>query len=344
MRSIFKYPIALILTTSVVIGIPAALAGWLGHPVQTATSKNLEAPLHTHLQLPDAAHDLSVHLYLNKKNKVITIPLEQYVKGVVAAEMPATFNLDALKAQAVAARTNLILLLSSKKKTTDGADITDDYHNSQAYLSDEDLKKQWGKSFLLNMEKVTDAVADTQTEILTYQGQPIDAKFFSTSNGKTESSLAYWGKVEPYLQSIACPWDQTAPHQTDQVSIPLSEVLAAITGSSAVPVLAQNKPMIQVLSETDSHRVSKLRVGNEVITGPDFRSRLNAKGISLNSTDFTVTVANGEANFVTHGYGHGVGMSQYGANGMAQAGKSYQEILNYFYQGVQLVAYPKGLR
>jgi stage II sporulation protein D len=316
-------PLILVVLLVMMMGVPSVLVVLFG--------KNEHSPpKEAAVTLPNDGPQ--VKIYLTKKKQIVSLPLEQYVKGVVAAEMPVTFSLEALKAQAVAARTNIVGRLKKGLKTPEGADITDDYTSFQAYSTDEQLRERWGVvQYELNMKKITEAVASTQGQILTYNDEPIDASFFSTSNGYTEASENYWGKTIPYLRSVSVPWDKTAPHATDKKTMALAD-MDRLLGIQTVPVSAS--PPLHVVEETSSDRVKRIQVGDKTFTGRQFREALG-----LNSTAFSWQIQGGQITFVTHGFGHGVGMSQYGADGMAKEGHDYKEILNYFYKGVQIEDY-----
>lgn len=283
-----------------------------------------------------AADDTTIKLYVKDKKQIVQIPLEEYVKGVVAAEMPVTFSMEALKAQAIAARTNAVRRIQNNLLTPEGAHATDDHRQFQAYSSDDQLKEHWGVvEYQINMNKIVQAVNETKGQILTYNGEPIDALFFSTSNGKTENSQDYWGKALPYLRSVDSPWDKDAKHATDTKALSLQE-FNKLLGINAVVTSANQGQMIKVLDTSSSHRIKKILVAGKQMSGPEFRDALG-----LYSTDFAWKVEGSSITFTTHGYGHGVGMSQYGADGMAKEGKKAAEILTYFYQGTTLAPYKK---
>lgn len=314
-------PILPVLLLLITLGVPAAIVALLGakHPVP---------PLEAQAQLPEDGPLIRVSL--KETGKIITLPLEEYVKGVVAAEMPASFALEALKAQAVAARTNVVRRLQEGTQTAEGADISDDYTSGQAYCSDEKLRQLWGTDYSAKMQKIITAVAATQGEILTYGGRPIDAAFFSTSNGYTEASEDYWGEKLPYLRSVPVPWDAQAPRAHNEQTLSLSQLYSRL-GVASITAASPQAPPLRVLEETPSQRVKSILVGDKILSGRQFREALG-----LYSTAFQWQLHGDTITFYTRGYGHGVGMSQYGAEGMARAGYTYQQILTYFYQGVKI--------
>ncbi|MFC4769500.1 stage II sporulation protein D [Effusibacillus consociatus] len=317
--------IMLALTLVLMLAIPAGL-------VSILPKKQAPAP-----ELTVKTDDTKIKVFLTEKQEVVEVPLEEYVKGVVAAEMPVTFSMEALKAQAVAARTNAVRRIQKNILTAEGAHVTDDHRQFQAYSSDEKLKKRWGVlEYQLNLNKIVQAVNETKGQILTYHGEPIDALFFSKSNGKTENSQDYWGgKALPYLRSVDAPWDKEGKHAADNTSMSLQEFHRRLGINDAVTSANQSQ-MIKAVEKSSSNRVKKIRVGSKVMSGAEFREALG-----LYSTDFSWTIEGDRITFTTHGYGHGVGMSQYGADSMAKEGKKAPDILTYFYQGTTLAPYKK---
>lgn len=297
---------------------PAASAS----PSGTLPSSTTESPL-------------LIPVYLSKQHKVESVPLEDYVRGVVAAEMPADFELEAMKAQAMAARTYMVRRILDKDFSNvpvKDAWVTDTISH-QAYLSEEELKKKQSDSpsFALNLGKINQAVRETKDLILTYEGKPINATFFSTSNGFTENSEDYWGVPTPYLRSVPSPWDiKLSPRYKETVKLPYKEVLQKL-GVTSISASTGKSTSMKVLNWTAGHRIKSVAIGGKTFTGKEVRERLG-----LNSSQFQWTWRGNELEVTTFGYGHGVGMSQWGANGMAQEGKSAQDIVTYYYQGISI--------
>jgi stage II sporulation protein D len=275
---------------------------------------------------------IQVSVYLTGTGETVSLPLEAYVRGVIAAEMPPEFELEALKAQAIAARTYIIRRLrsgdfSDLPEGADGAVVTDTVQH-QAFATEEALRERWGwLHYSRNLDKMTRAVNETEGIILTYAGEPIDAVFFSASNGFTENSEDYWVSEIPYLRSVESPWDeQEAPNFERLASFSIQEMyerlgLAASSGEAE----------IEVLERSESGRVLKVSVAGKEFTGREMREKLG-----LASNDFTWEISGETILFTTKGFGHGVGMSQWGANGMAKEGKTAEEILRHYYSGVEL--------
>jgi stage II sporulation protein D len=281
-----------------------------------------------------ATQSVMVPIFMTKENHVDTITLEDYVRGVLAAEMPIDFELEALKAQALAARTYLVKRLldgDSSNVPVKDAIVTDTVVH-QAYLGDEELKKKWpGPEYAANMKKLNQAVAETQDYVLTYAGKPINATFFSTSNGYTENSEDYWGEYEPYLRSVPSPWDsKLSPRYKETVTFSLGELRKKL-GVGTISQSVSGASAIQVLSRTAGHRIKEISIGHHIFTGREVREKLG-----LNSSQFEWHWKGDQLEITTYGYGHGVGMSQWGAEGMAKEGKKAEEIVKYYYTGIEL--------
>ncbi|WP_173918588.1 stage II sporulation protein D [Halobacillus sp. Marseille-Q1614] len=280
-------------------------------------------------ELPESLSPFSIKVLRSQTDKVEEVPLESYVARVVASEMPANFQMEALKAQALAARTYITQHLVQEAPFSQIADVTDTTQH-QVYKGEEELRKQWQHDYNKNMGRIAQAVKDTAGEIITYKEEPITAAFFSTSNGFTENSEDYWENEIPYLKSVESPWDQKSPKFTDQKIVPISSLEASLN------VQVENGLGNLKLSKTDGGRVAKVSFGEQTFTGREIREKFE-----LPSSDFTIEQKEDHVIFRTKGYGHGVGMSQYGANGMAEAGKSYKEIIKHYYQNTEITPVDK---
>ncbi|MDP4169906.1 MAG: stage II sporulation protein D [Bacillota bacterium] len=276
----------------------------------------------------NADSGVEVAVYRLAKSKVEKIPLEDYLVGVVAAEMPAEFEEEALKAQALTARTYIVKRLLTKDDSRGlpkGAEVTDTIYH-QVYKSDDELKRIWGADYNWKKQKIVDAVRSTSGQILTYHNQAITATFFSTSNGYTENSEDYWPNAFPYLRSVKSPWDKNSPKFKSQ------KILTVTDFEHKLGIKLKNGSSIgRIVNRTAGRRVGKVDFNGRVLTGKEIRDELDLK-----SSDFTWERMGDHILIVTKGYGHGVGMSQYGANGMASEGKTYQDIVKYYYKGVQI--------
>ncbi|OMP66599.1 stage II sporulation protein D [Domibacillus epiphyticus] len=261
----------------------------------------------------------SVDIVRSDSQKTESVPLEEYVTGVVAAEMPASFEKEALKAQAVAARTFILT------QTLAGMEVTDTV-DDQVFKDKEELKQTWGDAYEKNKEKIEDAAKETEGEVLVYNGEPITAAFFSSGNGKTENAEDYWQSPLPYLISVDSPWDESAPNFEQEMVIPRAQVEETLDVT-----LPDSGEAGTVKERTSGGRVAEIVIDGKTFTGREIREKLG-----LPSADFHLKSAGGEVIITTKGYGHGVGMSQYGANGMAKEGKKYTEITEHYYPGASI--------
>ena len=303
------------------IVLPTLIVKWpFGSATETAvTSKEEPDPLETSFE----NDSLEVMVQRTDSEEVEEVPLEEYVVSVVASEMPAEFADEALKAQAVAARTYIIHHLQQQG---DEETVITDSTEHQVYKNEEELQESWGSDFHWKMEKVTAAVLATEGEIITYDEEPITPTFFSMSNGYTEDAENYWGNALPYLKSVESKWEESHPDFMEQTVFTFAELSEKL----GIPLQIGEKVNI-TMSRTNSNRVAQLQVNDQTFSGKDIRDKL-----ALRSNDFSIKQQNDHLIFTTKGYGHGVGMSQHGANGMAEEGKSYQDILHYYYQDVDI--------
>lgn len=249
---------------------------------------------------------------------VLQIEMEEYIVGVVAAEIPASFNTEALKAQSVIARTYAL------RKTSRGEFLTDTV-STQAFIDTSQMKSKWGSDYSKYYNKIVNAVNSTKGEYLTYNGEYIEAVYHSTSNGYTEDAVNVWGKSYPYLKSVESSWDKSAGSYLKITNKEFETVL------NTLGITYEDNTEINIISRNESGRVVEVKIGNSTYTGVELRTLLG-----LRSADFDIEVNDGVMTIITRGYGHGVGLSQYGANGMANAGYNYKDIINHYYSGVKL--------
>ena len=249
---------------------------------------------------------------------VINLNMTDYLIGVVSSEMPASFNLEALKAQSVLARTYALKAKQTGKKLTDTV-------STQSYIDIDQMKNKWGNSFNTYYNKIKNAVENTNGEYLSYNGNYIEALYHSTNNGKTESSLDVFGNYYPYLISVSSEYDKNASSYLRTINMPLDTI------SNKLGLSLNNDSVISILSYTDGGNIKEININGNNFSGKKVRELLG-----LRSADFDISISDNNANITTRGYGHGVGMSQYGANGMANAGYSYKDILSHYYPGTTL--------
>lgn len=249
---------------------------------------------------------------------VINLNMTDYLIGVVSSEMPASFNLEALKAQSVLARTYALKAKQTGKKLTDTV-------STQSYIDIDQMKNKWGNSFNTYYNKIKNAVENTNGEYLSYNENYIEALYHSTNNGKTESSLDVFGNYYPYLVSVSSEYDKNASSYLRTISMPLDTI------SNKLGLSLNNDSVISIISYTDGGNIKEININGNNFSGKKVRELLG-----LRSADFDISISDNNANITTRGYGHGVGMSQYGANGMANAGYSYKDILSHYYPGTTL--------
>lgn len=256
-----------------------------------------------------------------KTGKITEVLFEEYIKGVLAGEMGANFELEALKAQAVAARS--YALYKMEKTKNNDYDVVNTVTN-QVYLTDEVLKEKWEDDYESKMNKIKSAVVETKGEYMTYDNQLVEALFFSTSVGQTENSEEVFSSKVPYLRSVASD-DSLSPVYTDSSIIKEEDFYNKLNlkGSSTLEV--------KILEKTSTGRIKKLTINGTEFTGRDVASKL-----SLRSNYFEIRKESNNIVINTKGYGHGVGMSQYGALAMAKKGCKYDEILKHYYTGIEI--------
>ena len=259
-----------------------------------------------------------------QKNDIIqTIPLEEYIVGVLAGEMPIDFEMEAFKAQAVASRSYALARIEYNK--SNDYDVVDSIMN-QVYLDNEYLKSAWGNNYIKNINKLRQAVNETIDEYLVYNDKIVDAMFFSTSNGYTEDSGVVFSSDVPYLKSVESSFDEeVAKAFYSSKSISLQEFYERLG-------LEYKKELeVLILERSSSNRIVRIK-----INGKEFKGRDVYQKLGLRSCDFEFVLVGSNVEIKTKGYGHGVGMSQYGAHGMAKNGYGYEDILKHYYVGTTL--------
>lgn len=271
--------------------------------------------------MEEGKEPIVIRLLDESTNEITNINLEDYIIGVVAAEMPASFELEALKAQAVAARTFAMYKKETRNLDYDLIKGVKD----QAYKDNKTLLAQWKVNFFTNYLKIRQAVEETQGQVLTYNGEVINAFYFSMSNGYTENCELVFAQDLPYLNSVSSKWDNESLNNYSYTINFFKEDFCSSLGITCDSV------EIQDITRSDSNRVLTITINNQTFKGTEMRSKLG-----LRSTDFDIVINESGVTITTRGYGHGVGMSQYGANGMAKEGYSYEEIVKYYYQNTEI--------
>ena len=281
---------------------------------------------------PSASFDSETTVTVLQGGAVRTVPLSEWLWGVLAAEMPASFEPEALRAQAVAARTYVLDHMQKRPSAHPNADVCDDPGCCTAWRAESDMAQTWGAEAEQFRARIAAAVADTDGEILTYAGAPIRAVFHASSAGRTESSAALWGE-RPYLVSVSSPETaEDVPNYVTVTEVSADAVREAVMAACPDCVLPEDPAQWFGAPTLDaSGRVETQTLGSSVFTGAELRKLFN-----LRSASFAVAYADGVFTFTTTGAGHGVGMSQYGANVMAKQGSTYVEILMHYYPGTTL--------
>lgn len=301
----------------------------LGSPGEAAPPPATLPPRPTAAQ--SAAGDASVTVRVQADGQVISLSMEDYLWRVVAAEMPASFELEALKAQAVAARTYTCYKMGHPSPNHPDADVCDDITCCKAYITPEEAAANWGDSAQLYADKIARAVAETDALAVLYDGQPIQAVFHSSSAGHTQDAQAVWGNAVPYLVSVDSPEGDEVPSYQSQVTVSAQQFRDVFLARYPDADLSGAPPdWFDDLTDQPSVRT----VGGVEVPNTVLRSLF-----SLRSATFSIQPEEEQLTFSVTGYGHGVGMSQYGANKLAQEGMSFEEILKWYYTGVTVEPY-----
>ena len=277
-----------------------------------------------------------IAVYDDENDCVRSMPLEEYLCGVVAAEMPASFEPEALKAQAIAARTFTLRHLAACGGTPCGrlgADICTDSACCQSYRSPEQLAEKWGTDAEYYSGRIREAVYGTAGEVATYDGELIEALYHSTAGGVTENSENVFASAEPYLVSVASPGEEGTAHYAETTTFSSKSFATKLNAAFPKAGLSEKKleEQVRIISRYASGRVESVQIGAIEVTGRQLRGALD-----LPSANFTIEFTDGDVRIATLGYGHGVGMSQYGANAMAKEGADYRAILQHYYTGIEI--------
>ncbi len=271
-----------------------------------------------------------VKLYRHDKDIVEEINLRKYLEGVLAAEIPAKFDIEAIKAQAVASRTYVVSRILSGNKIHNIADVCDSVH-SQAYIGSSEYDIKFGDKKQEYIEKIRRAISETDGEVIYHDGNIIqNALYFAVSSGNTENSSEIFSFHEPYLIAVNSEFDKDAPKATGEYVFTEKELVNKINDTYKNANVS-NFDDIEILNYTESGSIGKIRLGNEIIRGLDFRYLLN-----LNSSNLSIEKKGDNVIINVKGYGHGVGLSQWGAGKMAELGYTYDEILKHYYTGIEI--------
>lgn len=296
-------------------------------------TENTQDMLSVHAETPELSmtDEQDVKITVQVDGTAREMALEDYVAGVVAAEIAPTFPTEALKAQAVAARTYAAYKLTAGRADAHpDADVCDDYHHCAAYLDlAAEASGRWGSEAGAYESAIVDAVRATRGQVVKYDGKPIIAVFCAAAGEKTEAAVDVWGSEVPYLQNVDSPGGADCPKYRGKVRFTAGEFRDKM--AEAVPsadLTGAPGTWFAASERSPAGGIKTVRLGGVQVTGTDLRETLG-----LNSTNFTLEVTDDSITFLTTGYGHGVGLSQYGAKHLADAGKTYQDILTHYYVG-----------
>ena len=267
-----------------------------------------------------------------ENNVVEKLDLDSYIIGVVASEMPASFELEALKAQAIVARTYTIYQIKNSKKH-ENADVCNNSACCQAWISKENRFARWEENLREEYwNKITKSVLETKGKIITYNGQAINAFFHSNSGGRTELAVNVWGGNLPYLQTVETSGEDAYTSYNSEIEISKDDLIKIMLEKySDFKIDYTDVNCIKILEYTEGDRVEKVKVGNKVLSGIECR-----KIFGLKSANFEVGILENIIKFSVIGYGHGVGLSQCGSDVLAKQGKNCEEIIKYYYKDVEI--------
>ena len=261
----------------------------------------------------------SIKVYIHDEGKTVKMDFEKYITNVVAAEMPASFHTEALKAQALAVRTYALRKIKSSYNDGihKGADVCTDSSHCQAYVNISSLGRE-------HRRKISSAVEETKGQIIVYNGEPVNAVFHSASHLYTERSADVWGGDVAYLQSVSSPWDAESPDYTDEKIFSADEIRKTFE-------LSADYPLIGEIVRSSAGGIMEINLAGRMFKGTEVRQKL-----ALKSTCFTIAEEGDDVIIRTEGHGHGVGLSQWGAHGMAKEGYTCEDIIKHYYSGTEI--------
>ena len=329
MKSLIKCILYILIFILIIFVLPAVCTKRIKNKEEHKDNEIIEIQKH------DYSKYGTIKLLHKENGQIEEISIDEYLYGVVSAEMPAIYEEEALRAQAVAARTYTIYQISNNNGKHKNADICDDSTCCQAWISKDNRMKRWSEEERENnWNKIVKAVNSTAGKIITYNNEAINAFFHSNSGGKTEIPSNVWigGKDFPYLKSVETSGENAYTQYSSEVKISKIDLLEKLKKEySDIQIDFNENESIKILEYTQSGRVKTVKFGNTEIAGTKARSI-----IGLKSTNFSIKIDGDDVVFLVKGYGHGVGMSQTGADSMAKQGKNHEEILKHFYTGVEI--------
>lgn len=279
--------------------------------------------------------DGTFKLLLSETGEVLTLPERDYLIGAVCAEMPPLYHAQALRAQAVAIYTNACRMRAANRANPDealkGADLSDSADSHQGYMTEQELRDKFGENYDRYVGLVADAVDEVIGNVITYDGQLITAAFHAICSGRTESAATLWNKDLPYLQPVVSTGDKLSPDYSSTLVLTADQFREKAAALEGADLSGEADGWIGEVKTTESQTVTQITIGGKAYTGEQVRA-----AFGLRSPCFTLTFQGGSFTFEVYGYGHGIGMSQYGADYMARQGSSWEEILTHYYTGVKI--------
>ena len=326
-RGIAVVAIGLLLITSLIANLISAKPdeGGVGGPQATVNPDKDPKKI----IIESNKDEKNISMYNHREKKLVVMSLEEYLLGVVAGEMPASYNEEALKAQAVAARTLTIYKMPAYGgrgcNQVSGADVCSSFAHCQEWISEDQMRKNWGDKYDDYVGKLRRVIQETSGQIMTYNGKPIEVFYHSTSNGRTEEVSEVFSNALPYYTSVESVGEENAPKFEGSVSISNQQFADKFNSKYGIKLDPNNlSSQIKINGYTDSGRIQDMSVGGKKIRATDFRLLYG-----LNSTDISFVCGKDSITMNTKGFGHGVGMSQVGADRMADRGNNYTEILKH---------------
>lgn len=323
-----KYVILILFCAISILLVPLSIKNTQITPANTTANTPLS---NTYTTETNTENQQTISVFRTVTNTTENITMFEYVCGSVAAEMPLAYNEEALKAQAVACFTNALRLKAVDENKNDGS-ISDDTSVHQGYIDVNQRKEKWGKDFEKYEKKLQKIVQETENEALYYNGSVCVAAFSAISNGNTENAQNLWGTKVDYLVSVDSSADKLSPNYASTVSYSKDNFFKKAE-EAKIPVnkSADIKNIIKVTKTSETGTVLEVNVNGKSYTGEEIR-----KAFSLRSPTFTIKATDSTITFSVHGYGHGIGLSQYGANALAEKGYNYKQILAHYYTGTEI--------
>ncbi|KEI12982.1 stage II sporulation protein D [Clostridium novyi] len=334
-----KFIISIVLIIAFIISLSIVTIGDREESNRFNFKKNSISNGEKHIKDEYYKEDLVMEVYITKKKSIYKIDLEEYVMGVVSAEMPVEFPIEALKSQAVAARTYALAhkeIFGAKKSPRAHGGNVNDTTDFQVYINKEERMRLWPKSKRENFwNKITQAVEETKGEVLSYDGELVMSPYyFSTSGGKTEDAINVFNKEIPYLKSVKSPGEEGASKYISKVKFSYEQLAYMLNQWNPKCNIKSKsiKKQVHILKRSKAGTVLKMKVGDKCIGGIKFRTILK-----LNSANFNIDFYKKQVEITCRGYGHGVGMSQWGSKAMAEDGYDYKKILKHYYKGTNII-------